>query len=472
MSAALRPQPATTFLPTGELLAVVREYLEAVRYDAAERLLGHVLECDPRQPEGLHLAGYVAFKRGRTEQAAALMEQGLAAGASAPRQLCNLAEVYRLLGRIDDGLALVRRAAAQTPTDPVCHFNAAMLHYEAQDTGSCIRAARRAIALKPNMPEAHMRLGQTLLLTGDYPAGWAEYEWRYQIGGAQPLMPAAFVAQGAKPQWDGGPLGAGRRLLLVADQGFGDVIMFARYLPWAMARAAEVVVACSSEVVGLVARNFPGATYHSRWDDIGEFDCYCPFSGLPRLAGTTVADVRGGPAYVAADPARSAATRSWLDGVAPDRKFTVGIGWAGRPTHNNDRNRTIALSVLAPLAEVPGVTFVSMQKGPGAAQAANWPGPAPLIDAQGRLETFEDTAALIEHLDLVVAVDTSVVHLAGAMGRTTWVLMPFAPDWRWLAGRMDTPWYDELTLYRQADAGDWEPVVERMAEDLALRAAR
>ena len=469
MSAALKPQPATTPLPTGELLAIVREYLETLRFDAADRLLGHILADDGGHPDALHLSGFVAFKRGRTEQAAALMERALAAGAAAPRQLCNLAEVYRMLGRIDAGLALVRRAAALSPTDAVCHFNAAMLHYEAQDTGSCIRAARRAIALKPDMPEAHMRLGQALLLKGQYAEGWAEYEWRYQIGGAQPLMPPAFVARGVRPQWDGAVLADGQRLLLVADQGFGDVLMFARYLPWAMARTREIVVACSSELVGLLARNFPGPTYQSRWDDVGEYAAYCPFSGLPRLAGTQVADVQGGPSYVRADPVRSVAMGEWL-GASPDLR--VGIGWAGRPAHNNDRNRTVPISVLTPLAAVPGVTFVSLQKGSAASEAARWPGHAPLIDAQARIETFEDTAALLEHLDLVIAVDTSLVHLAGAMGRPAWVLMPFAPDWRWLAGRMDTPWYDSVTLYRQADAGDWEPVVERMAEDLAGRAAR
>ncbi len=282
-------------------------------------------------------------------------------------------------------------------------------------------------------------------------------------------MPPALLARGARPQWDGAALAEGRRLLLVADQGFGDVLMFARYLPWAIARTSEIVVACSSELVELLARNFPGPTYRSSWDDIGEYAVYCPFSGLPRLAGTQVADLRGGPAYVRADPARSAAMADWL-GASSDLR--VGLGWAGRPTHNNDRNRTVPLSVLAPLAAVPGVTFVSLQKGPAAAEASRWPGPAPLLDAQAKIETFEDTAALLDHLDLLIAVDTSLVHLAGAMARPAWVLIPFAPDWRWLAGRMDTPWYDTLTLYRQADVSDWEPVVERMTEDLALRAAR
>ncbi len=471
MSAALKQQQATSAIPTAELLVIIREYLDASRLDAAERLLGHVLDGDPRQPDALHLSGFIAFKRGRVEQAAELMERGLQAGAGATRQLCNLGEVYRLLGRVDDGLALVRRAAALAPTDPVPHFNAAMLYYDAQDTGQCISAARRAIALKPDMPEAHMRLGQTLLLTGDYAEGWEEYEWRYRIGGAQPLMPAAFVARGgARPQWDGAPLPPGQKLLLIADQGFGDVVMFARWLPWAMARASDVIVACSGELIDVVSRNFPGPRYHTRWDDVGAYAAYIPFSGLPRLAGVRVADIRGDAPYVTPEPVRSAAMRAWLDGAAPQGGLRVGLGWAGRPTHNNDRHRSVRLATFAPLAAIPGITFVSLQKGPAAAEIAFWPGPAPLLDAGPKLESFEDTAALIGQLDLVVAVDTSINHVAGAMGKPAWVLVPFAPDWRWLAGRPDTPWYDSLTLYRQADIGDWDPVIERLGEDLLARA--
>lgn len=471
MSAAVRLKPATSAIPTAEMLVVIREYLDGARYDAAERLLGHVLDGDPRQPDALHLSGFIAFKRGRIEQAAELMERALQAGAAATRQLCNLGEVYRLLGRVRDGLALVRRAAALSPTDPVPHFNAAMLHYDAQDTGQCIAATRRAIALKPDMPEAHMRLGQTLLLTGDYAEGWKEYEWRYRIGGAQPLMPAAFVARGGpRPQWDGTVLPPGKTLLLIADQGYGDVLMFARWLPWAMARATDIVVACSGELIDLVSRNYPGPTYRTRWEDVSTYEAYLPFSGLPRLAGIEVPDIRGDAPYVTPDPVRSAAMRAWLDDVAPRGRLRVGLGWAGRPTHNNDRHRTMKLATLAPLAAVPDVTFVSLQKGPAAAEVAGWPGPAPLIDAGPRLETFEDTAALIGQLDLLVAVDTSINHVAGAMGRPAWVLIPFAPDWRWLTGRPNTPWYNSLTLYRQADIGDWAPVIERLTEDLAARA--
>ncbi len=464
---AAHPVASTVAVPLPELLAVVREYIDASRFDAADRMLGHLLGAQPRHPEALHLAGYVAFKRGRAELAAQLMEEALASGANAPRQLCNLAEVYRIQGRIDEGLAAVRRAAALAPTDPICHFNQAMLDYERLETDACIRAARRAIALRPDMPEAHMRLAQTLLLTGCFAEGWQEYEWRYRIAGAQPLMPPAFAARGERPQWDGRRLAPGQRLLLVADQGFGDVLMFARYLPWAIGMAAEVVIACSADLAPLLARLFPGPAYHARWDDIADYAAYCPFSGLPRLAGTTLEDVPAPLAYLAADAARAAAMRAWLDDRAPRGMRRVGIAWAGRPTHNNDRNRSVALSTLAPLAGVPGTAFVSLQKGAPAAQASSWPGPAPLFDAGPLLETFEDTAALVAGLDLVVCVDTSVGHVAGALGRPAWVMLPFAPDWRWLMGRMDSPWYPSLRLYRQPKPKAWADVVEHVVEDLA-----
>ena len=454
-------------VPVEELLAIVREYVEAGRLAAAERLLAHVLAPLPNHAEALHLRGFIAFRQGFTSQAATFMERALAAGAGAPRQLCNLAEVYRVLGRTEEGLRLVRRAAALAPTDAVCHFNEAMLHYDRQDLGLCIAAARRAISLRPDMAEAHMRLGQALLLSGDYPEGWAEYEWRYGIAGAQPLLPPAFTATFRRPQWDGGRLGPGQRLLLIADQGFGDVLMFARYLPWAMARCDDVIVAGSEEVIALLARVFPGARYHTRWDDIGDHACHCPLSGLPRLAGTTVQAMPDAAPYLTAEPVRRQRMLEWLQARAPGGGLRVGLAWAGRPTHSNDRNRSVRLDQLAPLLAVPGVSFVSLQKGAAAAQLAGVAGQAAIHDAGGLLHSFEDTVALIDCLDLVVAVDTSVAHAAGALGRPAWVMLPFAADWRWLAGRPDTAWYPTLALYRQARPGDWQDLIAMAAEDLA-----
>jgi Flp pilus assembly protein TadD len=441
---AMALPPGTVPMPLTEVLTVAREYIDASRFDAAERLLGHVLAANPRHGETLHLKGYIAFKRNKGEEAAALMEQGLKAGASQPRQLCNLGEVYRLIGRLDEGLAMTRRAQALAPTDAVAHFNESMLRYERLEPEECIRAARRAIQLKPDMPEAHMRLGQTLLLTGALAEGWEEYEWRYQISGAQPLMPKTD-----KPQWNGAPLPDDQTLLLVADQGYGDVIMFARYLPWAFSRAKSVAIATSAELRELLARHYPRATYFSRWDQAPPYVAFCPFSGLSRLHDTRLESIPQPTPYLQALPDKVAQWKERLGALLPAGLRRVGIAWAGRPTHNNDRNRSISLEMLAPFGQVPNTVFVALQKGPAAAQVADWRGPAPLVGLDAQIETFDDTAAILDNLDLLVCVDTSLGHLAGALGRPAWVMLPYAPDWRWLMHREDSPWYPSLRLMRQ-----------------------
>ena len=464
MSAATQmpvPAPSAVPVPIAEVLGVVREYIDASRYDAAERMLGHILAATPRHGEALHLKGFIAFKRNRSEEAAGLMEQALAAGASAPRQLCNLAEVYRMLGRLDEGLRLIRRAQALAPTDAVGHFNEAMLRYERLETDECIRAARRAIALKPDLPEAHMRLGQTLLLTGDLKEGWEEYEWRYQIAGAQPLMPKTD-----KPQWDGRVLGPGERLLLVADQGFGDVIMFARWLPWAIGRAQEVSIATSAEMRPLLERHFPGPAYFSRWDECAPFVAYCPFSGLPRLAGARIDSIPADVPYFRPLPERVAAWGRRLDELVAPGLRRIAIAWAGRPTHNNDRNRSISLDMLAPFGALEGVALIALQKGPAVAQATQWQGRAPLTVLDPEIKDFDDTAAILQHVDLLVCVDTSLGHLAGALGRPAWIMLPHAPDWRWLTSRSDSVYYPSLRLFRQPAPRAWAPLIEAVAEEI------
>jgi thioredoxin-like negative regulator of GroEL len=458
--------PGTVPIPLTELLTVAREYMDAGRYDAADRLLGHSLAANPRHGETIHLKGFNAFKRNRIEEAAVLMEQALAAGATQPRQLCNLAEVYRLLGRLDEGLAMTRRAQALAPTDAVTHFNESMLRYERQETEDCIRACRRAIQLKGDMPEAHMRLGQTLLLTGRMEEGWEEYEWRYQIQGAQPLMPKID-----KPQWDGAPLGDGQTLLLVADQGFGDVIMFARYLPWAFARAKSVAVATSVELAGLLERHYPGPTYFSRWDLMPQHVAYCPFSGLARLHKTRLEAIPAPLPYLRPLPEKVAEWRERLDALLPPGRKRVAIAWAGRPTHNNDRNRSVTLDMFAPFGHIPGLAFVAVQKGPQAAQAADWRGPAPLVSLDAQIESFDDTMGILENVDILVCVDTSLGHLAGAANRPAWIMMPYAPDWRWLREREDSPWYSSLRLFRQDAPKAWAGVIERIGRELAALAA-
>jgi hypothetical protein len=445
-------------VPPGEVFAIAQEYMEAGRLDAAERMLGHILAVAPEQPETLHLMGLVAHKRGDGAAALALLERSVAQGSTRPVHWRNLSEVCRVHVKLDRALAAGRRAVALDPAEALGLFNLAMVYFDRMELGPCIASARAALDLKPDLPQARMKLAQALLANGELAEGWTHYEWRYRIPGAAPLMPAV-----SQPQWDGSALGE-QRLLLVADQGFGDVIQFARYLPWVMARCPNVVVACSPEIAPVLNEMQPQLANFTRWETIPPFAAYCPFSGLPRLHGTTLENIPGGIPYLAPDPERLGRWRARLDAALPAGAKRIGIAWAGRPTHNNDRNRSVALAALAPLGRVPGTAFVSLQKGPAAAQVAGFG--APLLNLDAEIVDFLDTAAIIGNLDLLVTVDTAIGHLAGAMGRPAWVMLPFAPDWRWLVGRADSPWYPSLRLFRPAAPRGWDGLIAQVADAL------
>jgi hypothetical protein len=312
-----------------------------------------------------------------------------------------------------------------------------------------------------------MKLGQVHLLRAEFEKGWDEYEWRYQIPGAQPLMPKTD-----KPQWDGTPKGQGERVMLIGDQGFGDVIMFARYIPWVQSRCAEVSVACSPEMQPILARMYEGLHLFCRWDEAPPYVAYCPLSGLPRLHKTRLETIPQSVPYMRAEPARAALWKQRLDAQVPAGLKRVAIAWAGRPTHNNDINRTITLDTLAPIAALDGIALVSVQKGPATSQVANYKGHAPIIDLDKQIVDFDDTMAVLENVDLLVCVDTSVGHFAGAMGRPAWIMIPYAPDWRWLRDREDSPWYPSLRLLRHKQPRRWDLLVPEVAEQLKQWVAR
>ena len=452
-------------VPLGEIVAIAAEFERAGRLDEAERLLGHALAAAPTQPDALHQAGIVAFRQKRFADALGLMQRALRQGANTPLYLRNICEVYRTLGRLDEALETGRRAVALSPGDPLCLHNLAIIHYHRLEIDDCLDCARRALAIEPALPGAHFELAEALLLRGEMAQGWEEYEWRYRIAGAAPLMPATAQPQPAKPQWDGAPL-SGATLLLIADQGFGDVIQFARYIPWVASRCPNIVVACSTDLAPLLSQIAPGLRLFQNWEDCPAYAAFCPLSGLPRLHGTRLHNIPAPIPYLRASPAQVAKWQDRLRGLIPAGYRRVGIVWAGRPTHNNDRNRSTDLAALAPIAALAGVALVSLQKLPAAEQAGRYYGRAPLVNIGAEIETYDDTMALLENLDVLVTVDTSVAHLAGAMGRPTWIMLPRAPDWRWLLDRCDSPWYPSVRLFRQQTSLIWQDVAERIAQAL------
>jgi hypothetical protein len=466
MISPIRSAPRTVAsipLPAADVFEIIGEYIEASRFDRADRLLDHVLVAAPNQGDALHLKGLIAARRKRPDEAAALMERAMMEGARKPTQLRNLSEVYRVLGRLEQAVTLARQSISGDPADPLGPFNLAMIHYDRLEIDACISAARHSLSLRSNLPQSHMKLAQAHLINGDFGPGWDEYEWRYQIPGAQALMPATD-----RPQWDGRPL-PNDRLLLIGDQGFGDVVMFMRYIPWALTLCPTISIACSAEMQPLLARTYPQVSTFTKWDETPPYAFYCPLSGLPKRHGTRLENVPNDGPYITPEPGKQALWAMRMNERIPAGLKRIGIAWAGRPTHNNDYNRSVKLTTFSRFASIPNVAFVSLQKGDGALQIPQWPGPAPMIDFGAQLDTFEDTMAVIAGLDLLVTVDTAIGHFAGALGKEAWIMIPYAPDWRWLMKRTDTPWYDTLRLFRPPAIRRWDVVVEQVTGELAAR---
>jgi hypothetical protein len=441
-------------------MQLATEHEQAGRLAQAEAILRQVIaEAGDHHP-ALHLLGIVAFRLDRIHESVRLMERSIALAPMQALYHRNICEIYRVLGRLDEALVAGRRAASLAPDDVHCYHNLGVLHYHRLELDEAIACGEKAISLDANFAGAHFGIAEASLLRADFARGWPEYEWRMKLANAPALLPPTD-----KPHWDGAPLGEGT-LLLIADQGYGDVIQFSRYIPWAASRCARIALACSGELHPFILQQPGVGLVFDHWEQAPDFVAYCPLSGLPRLAGTVLETIPTKTPYAVADPAKVAAWRDRLDALLPPDYRRIGIVWAGRPTHHNDRNRSTTLAMFGPLAELPGVALVSLQKGPSQGQIGAYWGRAPLVNLGPEIRDFGDTMAVLECLDRVVAVDTSVGHLAGAMGKEAWVMLPYAPDWRWLLDRSDSPWYPTLRLFRQGPERQWEPVIARIAAEL------
>lgn len=317
------------------------------------------------------------------------------------------------------------------------------------------------VAYAPGDFAGRFDLAETLLLSGDFERGWREYHYRYSLAHT-----AIIERKVQSPRWDGRPM-PGKTLLIHDEQGFGDTFQFMRLGQRAKARSgARVVLEVNAETLPLARRSQDSLGF----DDVlvrgslpPPFHMHCEMMSLPMAMGLTLADLPDRTPYLDADPLR---LEKWRQRLAGLPRPLVALVWAGRPTHVNDANRSLTLARLAPLAR-PDVTFLSIQKGPAAGEAAVPPTGMSLISLSDEIHDFEDTAAILTVVDLLISVDSSPVHLAGALGRPVWVMLPFVPDWRWLLERTDTPWYPGMRLFRQPSRGDWDGVMAAVAPQLA-----
>lgn len=392
--------------------------LENREVEEAAKIFERIAHANPRDPAGWNAVGAARYRLGDLAGAEGALREALRLDPRHAGAWCNLGAVQNDLGR-DDG---------------------------------AIASFSKAIAIDPGHMDAHVYRGAALLRLGRFAEGWTDYDWRLKQRHG-PRVDRGFD----QPLWQGEEF-AGRRLLIHAEQGLGDTIQFMRYLPMVKARGGSVIFEVQPALLRLIAASpaMNGIEVIAEGTKLPEFDLYCPLLSLPAVFGTSLSTIPGGIPYLFGDRALAPS----LPARRKQRRWA--LVWAGNPRHPADRLRSLPGTALDRLAGLRHVEFLSLQIAPAARPAR-----LPLIDAAPLLTDFAVTAAVLAEVGLVITVDTAVAHLAGAMGKQTILLLPHVADWRWLKERSDSPWYPSLSLHRQPQPGDWDSVIERIADEAA-----
>ncbi len=448
----LDPRYALAHYALGNVLASQGQREEAV---ACYR---KALESKPDYGEAYNNLGLALIDAGRAGEAAVMLRQGVRLRPQAAEAHNNLGLALAALGRFAEAETCYHEALRLHPRYAEAHNNLASALQAAGRHEEALASYEVALWFQPQSASVHWNRSLAWLQLGDYERGWAEYEWRWKRERSVPRrLP--------QPAWDGSPP-EGRTLLVYMEQGLGDQIQFLRYVPLVQQQGGRVVVECPASLVPLFA-TCPGIDQLvAEKSPLPPFDVHAALLSLPHLLGTRLDTVPAKVPYLSADAGRVASWRRVLEGIPG---FRVGIAWQGNPRHPWDRHRSVPLDRFAPLAQVPGVRLISLQKGAGTEQLRGVGEGMPVVtlpddrDADG---AFLDTAAVVAQLDLVVTADTALAHLAGALGVPVWVAVSALSDWRWLLDREETPWYPTMRLFRQTALGDWAPVFARMAAEL------
>jgi hypothetical protein len=517
-SLALGPGNADLLRRRGDLLLKLR------RFDDAQASYERALAIEPGAASALKNRGAALLKLGRYAPALQSLEAALALDGEDAQALSNRGVALSKLGRLGDALSSFDAALKLQPfyaaainnrglvLEAMDRHEEALRHYERavdidpgyadawnnkgnavlalnrpeaalsdyaralaanpklvdafNNRGNALMALKRldeaigdydrALAISPDYADAHLNRGVCLLLSGDFRRGLPEYEWRWKaerLAGRMPDFP--------RPLWLGEPEIAGKTILVHAEQGLGDTLQFCRYIPMLAERGAKVVFQVQKPLAPLIAAGLKGgAQVIARGDALPHFDLHCPLMSLPLAFGTTLESIPHEVPYLTPDPERAAVWRARLEGTDSPR---IGIAWAGNPDNRNDRHRSLALKQMAPLLDL-GAAFFSLQKELGGDER-EWTAGRAGFHHFGC--DFTDTAALAAQMDVVITVDTSIAHLAGALGKPVWILLPYRGlDWRWMTARADSPWYPGARLFRQPKIGDWHSVIREVAAEL------
>ncbi len=434
------------------------------RFDEALASYDRAIASRGNYADAFYNRGNVLRVLARLEQALSSFDRAIAARADHAEAYLNSGEVLQELKQMEAALASYEHALRIRAGYAKAHYNRGNVYRVMGDMDAAVACYERCIELEPDNADAHFNKAIGHLASGEFDAGWKAFEWRWQSMNG----PARHqIKRFAEPQWVGDAPLAGTTLLLHWEQGLGDTIHFCRYARVLSDRGARVILLVQRPLVGLLG-NLAGVSHLiPEGGQLPAFDRHCPLMSLPLVLKTRLETIPSAPRYLSAEPAL---IESWRARLGPKSQPRVGLVWYGNPGHSEDRHRSLALGEL--LRRLPaGFEYFSLQKElrevDEAALAAN-----PIMATFPNQLDLENTAALIECLDVVVCVDTSIAHLSGALGQKTWLLLSADPDWRWLLNREDSPWYPSMRLYRQRELDDWSEVLGRIARDLTALVLR
>jgi tetratricopeptide (TPR) repeat protein len=445
----LEPTAAAAHFNLAETLRILGRSNEAT---ASYR---RTIALNPGAEEAHLNLGNMLQEQGNPAEAIACFEQVLRLLPGNAAVHYNIANALKLQERFEEAVNSYDRAIRSNPNYGDAYNNLGTVQHELGRIDGAIASFRRSLTLQPDAAPTHKNLGMSLLLKGNLPEGSAEYEWRWQENEFKNMPPVHC------PPWDGQPL-PDQTILLRTEQGYGDAIQFIRYAPLVRARCGRVVLQCPPQLGELLAATAGIDAVVTKATPVPNAAAHAHLLSLMHILGTTLETLPADIPYLRVDPTRAMRFEERVGATA--RGLRVGLAWAGNPDHKNDKKRSLPLTAFSPLLAMEGASFFSLQKGEVAAEisAAGFAGR--IVNLESALADFADAAAAISCLDLVISVDTAAAHLAGALGKPVWTLIPFAPDWRWLLDRDDSPWYPTMRLYRQPAARDWGSVIASVAE--------
>ncbi len=441
---AIDPQSIGVYHMLTKIAEAESDYATAISY------LEKIITLKPPTPDEITILGNYHYLLGHDDQAERYLQQAIADNPfrSAPYQTLGL--LYAKQDQFTQALSALLTAVNLDPNNPNLYENIGIAYYELSQQAEAIEYYQKALELAPNHPEYHWNLALAYLQNGNYPQGFAEFEWRWQRNLEISPSPVIF----AKPQWQGDCF-HNKTLLLHAEQGFGDTLQFCRFAPQVKALGGTVILLCQAPLIRLL-KSLEGIDYVVNADEpLPRFDIHCPLMSLPHVLQLTPQHIPSHTPYLSV-----AQSREWQNYFSSEQRYKIGIAWSGNPQQARNHKRSLDLHYFAKLAEQPNIQLYGLQKGPESKQIQAY---RHIIDLSDHIQDFYDTAQIMQHLDLVISVCTSVCHLAGALNIKTWTLLQKRPCWRWQLAEQTSPWYPSMTLYRQATAGDWHSVFNQVA---------